>query len=129
MEPLFNDTNASIIISELTRVELYSAICKKVRTQEITKNACDEAINNFEKDCQERFLVTLLDSRVVKKAQTLLQKYGKEHSIRTLDALQLAACLNENAQCIFIAIHTPRASLSDKRSLLLPPHRTIVDIA
>lgn len=98
MEALFNDANASIIISELTRVELYSAICKKVRTQEITKNACDEAINNFEKDCQERFLVTLLDSRVVKKAQTLLKTYGKAQSIRTLDALQLAACLNEIAK-------------------------------
>ncbi len=100
METLFNEPNATIIISELTLVELYSAVLKKVRTQEITGNAHEEAIKNFEKDCHERFIVTLLDSRVVKKAQELLKKYGDEKSIRTLDAIQLAACLNENTEGI-----------------------------
>ncbi len=41
--------------------------------------------------------MSILDSRVIKKAQKLLKKYGNEHSIRTLDAIQLAACLNEKA--------------------------------
>ncbi len=95
MEALFNDAEATIIISELMLVEFQSAILKKLRTGEISDGAKETAIKNFDKDCTERFILTLLDSRIVKKARGLLKKHGDTHSIRTLDALQLAACLSE----------------------------------
>jgi len=36
-----------------------------------------EAIKNFEKDCRERFIVTQLDSRVVKKAAQKQKQGGR----------------------------------------------------
>lgn len=100
MEAIFNDANAIIVISELTRVEFYSAMLKKVRTGDITNEAKEEAIKNFEKDGHDKFILTLLDSRIFKEAQKLLYKYGNDYSIRTLDAIQLAACLHDKTDGI-----------------------------
>ena len=100
METLFDDAESAMIISELTIVEFYSAILKKVRTGEITNEAKDEAIRNFEKDCRDRYMIPLLDSRIIKNAKNLLNKYGNNFSFRTLDAIQLAACLNEKTNKI-----------------------------
>ena len=95
MEAIFNDANAIIVISELTHVEFYSAMLKKVRTGDITNEAKEEAIKNFEKYGRDKFMLTLLESRIFKKAQKLLDKYGRNYSLRTLDAIQLAACLHD----------------------------------
>jgi predicted nucleic acid-binding protein len=92
MEALFTDTESTIIISELTSVEIYSALTKKVRTNEIADSAKEKAIINFRKDCGERFVVIPLDTMTIKKAKALIAKYGSTLSIRTLDALQLATC-------------------------------------
>ncbi len=97
MENIFNDIQSDMIISELTTVEFYSALTKKVRTGEITNEAKNEAARNFRKDCQERFVVIPLDSGTMKDARTIINQHGTQFSIRTLDAIQLAVCMKEQS--------------------------------
>ncbi len=96
MESIFNDIQSAIIISELTTVEFYSALSKKFRTGDISERAKEQAISNFQKDCKNKFIVTPLNRKIVREAITIINKYGNEASIRTLDAIQLAASLMEN---------------------------------
>jgi uncharacterized protein len=96
MDNIFNDKQLEISISELTTIEFYSAVNKKVRTGEITISAKDTAIQNFMKDCHNRFVVTPLNTAILKQAGEIINKYGDKFSIRTLDALQLAACQEDN---------------------------------
>jgi uncharacterized protein len=98
MESIFGDNQCAIMISELTLVKFDSSVAKKVRTGNITDSAKNEAIKNFKKDCQDRFLVNPLDSGIVRSARKLINKYGNKLSIRTLDALQLGSCLDEEQE-------------------------------
>jgi predicted nucleic acid-binding protein len=95
MESIFSDNQCVIMISELTLVEFDSSVSKKVRTGDITESAKNEAIKNFKKDCQDRFFVNPLDSKIIRSAGKLINRYGNKLSIRTLDALQLGSCLVE----------------------------------
>lgn len=102
VEKIFSDKNNTIIISELSTVEFYSALAKKVRMQEIIKQAKEEALKNFHKDCRERFIISPLNVATIKKAKEIIEKYGEIKSIKTLDALQLAACIIENEEIGFV---------------------------
>jgi len=96
MEHIFNDKESTIIISELSTLEFYSALSKKVRIGEITDYARKQAVNNFQNDCKDRFIVTPLGSMIITRAREIVDKYGSKYSIRTLDAIQISACLLEN---------------------------------
>ncbi len=98
MESIFDDNQCAIMISELTLVEFDSSVSKKVRTGNISASAKNEAIKNFKIDCQNRFLVNPLDSRIIRSARKIINKYGNKLSIRTLDALQLGSCLVEEQE-------------------------------
>ena len=98
MESIFGDNQCAFMISELTLVEFDSSVAKKVRTGNITDSAKNEAIKNFKKDCQDRFLVNPLDLGIIRSARKLINKYGNKLSIRTLDALQLGSCLVEEQE-------------------------------
>ena len=74
VERIFNDSNNTIIISELSTVEFSSTLAKKVRMQEITTEAKEEALKNFRKDCRERFIINPLDTTTVKKAKEIIHK-------------------------------------------------------
>ena len=102
VERIFNDKNNTIIISELSTVEFYSTLTKKVRMQKITKEAKEEALKNFHKDCRERFIINPLDAGTIKKAKEIIGSYGETKSIKSLDALQLAACILENEEIEFV---------------------------
>ena len=54
VERMFDQVICSIIISELATIEIYSGLARKLRMQEITKQAKHEAIQNFHKDCKGR---------------------------------------------------------------------------
>lgn len=92
MELIFGEPTNMIYISELSRVEFQSALARMLRTQEINNLAQEEALKNFRKDYKKRFINIPLSSRTVRKAIELINKHGSIFSIRTLDALQLAAC-------------------------------------
>ncbi len=102
VERIFNDSNNTIIISELSTVEFSSTLAKKVRMQEITTEAKEEALKNFRKDCRERFIISPLDTTTINKAKEIIGRYGEKKSIKTLDALQLAACILENEEIEFV---------------------------
>ena len=101
MELIFGDNQCAIMISELTLVEFDSSVSKKVRTGDITESAKNEAIKNFKKDCRDRFIVNLLDSRIIRSARKIINKHGNKLSIKTLDALQLGACLVEEQEGLY----------------------------
>ena len=82
--------NDAIAVSELARVELYSAVFRKLREGEIGKEAGRAVLQRFEEDCRARFDVYHVASLVYEEAVMLLEKYAPRSSLRTLDALQLA---------------------------------------
>ncbi len=103
MDSVFGSRNISIIISELTMIEFYSALSKKLRVGEISHEARQEGIRNFDKDCRNRFIIRFLDRTVVKTAREIIAGHGDRFSIRTLDAIQLSACLSEKPDCFVCA--------------------------
>lgn len=98
VESLFSQADNSLIISELAIVEFYSTVARKLRTGEINPAAYGEVCNNFDDDCEHRFAVAPLSSTVSRGAKELLQKYAMLKSLRSLDALQLAACAEAHEQ-------------------------------
>ena len=98
VESVFGDGDSTIVLSELATVEFHSAIAKKIRTNEITEDAGRQALRNFRKDCTERFIIVPIDSKIIRKAKELIDRHGRTFSLRTLDALQLAACQQEVAE-------------------------------
>lgn len=113
VEAVFNQLESPAVISELATVEIYAALARRVRMGDITARAHDEAIQNFEDDCVQRFIVDPLGSPVMHKARELLQKYGSTRALRTLDALQLGACLmvQSRGEVVFVCADTPLGAL------------------
>jgi len=93
MEQLFNDQSVNLVISELTTIEVASALARRLRRGEISRRAYQVALDNFARDCTDRFILIPLTSRLAERARSLVDKYGQELAIRTLDAIQLAAGL------------------------------------
>jgi len=81
-----------IVISDLTIIEMISALAKKVRTREIETTAFNEAVSAFEEDVLH-FKVIEIESQIKKRASDLLKSVGLENGLRTLDSLQLASAL------------------------------------
>lgn len=120
VESIFSDGESTIVISELTTAEFHSAVAKKIRMKEIEEVAAGQALENFNKDCAERFLIVPLDSRVIRKAKELIDRYGSTFSIRTLDALQLAACqLEEDNEVAFVCADTNLMAVCQREAIQL----------
>lgn len=82
-----------LIISELARVELHSAIFRKQRDKELSAKVMKVVLQRFECDCEERYEVLHVASLVYDEACRLLSRYAGSHGLRTLDSLQLATFL------------------------------------
>ena len=89
---LLNSQENKIWISELVNLEFLSALHRRFRNNEIDENILKDAIEGFEEELN-RFNVEPLSHATVQEARDLLQKYGKEYGLRTLDALHLG-CFN-----------------------------------
>lgn len=88
---LINNSRNEIWISELTIVEFLSVMYRLYREGKIVDDELEEAINGFEEECH-RFVVVPLNIVIIEEAKDLLSRFGKNFSLRTLDALQLASC-------------------------------------
>lgn len=86
--------HSHLIISELARVELHSAILRKQRDKELNAKALKAVLQKFTYDCEERYEVLQIASLVYDEACSLLSRYTALHGLRTLDSLQLATFLN-----------------------------------
>lgn len=105
-----------IFLSELTILEVKSAVWKKVRTGELNINIASKIILCFQKD-YNKFQWIKLETSIIKTASDLLMKYGNK-GLRTLDSLQLAsAMVLKDEDCIFITSDNLLKSLFKQENL------------
>lgn len=86
--------HSHLIISELARVELHSAIYRKQREKQLNAKALKVVLQKFTNDCEGRYEVLQVASLVYDEACSLLSRYVSMYGLRTLDSLQLATFLN-----------------------------------
>ena len=78
-----------IYLSEISKVEFFSAIYKKVRTKNLTLKNANDIITAFVSD-EEKYRFIPINEDIINSSQKLIEKYGVS-GLRTLDALRLAA--------------------------------------
>jgi predicted nucleic acid-binding protein len=78
-----------IFISELARLEIYSALYRKFRNHQIDNVQLNEAISGFN-DQLVQFNLESMNQLILDEAGVMLQNFGKNYGLRTLDAIHLA---------------------------------------
>ena len=92
------EAGARHFLSELSVVELHSVLARLVRTGQITSADFHLARGRFLADIAGNlWQIVAITAIHFHRAQQLLVQHGLVHSLRTLDAIQLAAALNRNA--------------------------------
>ena len=81
--------NNQIYISELARLEMLSAFQRKFRNHQIDLIHLNDAISGFNEQLAA-FNLESLNQLILDEAGTMLQKFGKDFGLRTLDAIHLA---------------------------------------
>lgn len=85
-----------LFLFDIAKVEFTSAIWKKVRTGDLDKEIARQVIACFEND-YDKFNWIRADSTIIDRSRNLFKKYGMA-SLRTLDALQLGACISARSE-------------------------------
>ncbi|MDB5002199.1 MAG: hypothetical protein JWQ34_424 [Mucilaginibacter sp.] len=89
---LANYTITKIFLSEVSKVEFFSAIYKKARTGSLTLQNVHDILDAFIAD-EEKYTFIPIEAEIINLAKSLIEKHGIE-GLRTLDAIQLAtACI------------------------------------
>lgn len=78
-----------IYISEITKIEFFSAIYKKLRTKDLQLQNVNDIINAFITD-EHNYSLILIDREIISISQNLIVKYGVQ-GLRSLDAIQFAS--------------------------------------
>ena len=105
-----------IYLSEIAKIEFSSAIWKKIRQKDLTKEIGNAVISCFEED-SDKFKWIPLNSDVIKSASDLLKKYGDD-GLRTLDSVQLACAVKlKNENCSFFTSDKLLQKLFEKENL------------
>jgi len=113
VDAAFEEKDATRIISDLSVIEFYSALTKKVRTREIPEASFRGAVNLLAQDFQNRVIeITSVSDDDKRSAVILLEKYGISQNLRTLDALQLAVMTRLGPQTITRILCADRAFVS-----------------
>jgi uncharacterized protein len=76
-----------VVISELTRVEIFSVFARREREQSLSTINANLLRSNFLAHAQKEYLITPLNTDIVEDARMLVTKYP----LRSLDAIQLAS--------------------------------------
>lgn len=109
VESLIENQENTIWLSELLKVEFYSALFRRLRSRELSGLQVQKAIAGFE-DSIQPFRVQPLNSLVLDQAQSLLQTEGINFPIRTLDALHFCTfLLLADSDWAFVTADTPFA--------------------
>lgn len=91
VEKLLNKTQPPVLLSDLTRVEMASAIARWTRMNEIDEPQAALIENTFEQDVQAGlYLIRPLSSTHYRRAEKWLS--ARKTALRTLDALHIACC-------------------------------------
>lgn len=90
---------AQIRISRLTVVELRSVFAIKVRTQIVSQEDVSLLLRQFQEDVVSRKLhVFAVHESEFALAERLIEQYGYDRPLRTLDAVQLAVAVGLKSQ-------------------------------
>lgn len=81
-----------IFLAEIAKIEFNSAVWKKVRTKDLTKDEAVEIIDSFQSDYPNYSFIST-DHQLLVAARDLIAKYGFA-GLRTLDSIQLASILS-----------------------------------
>lgn len=113
------EEQSNLIISELARVELHSAIFRKQREGELGQRALKAVMQRFERDCEERYEVLHVASLVYDEACRLLSRDAGAYGLRTLDSLQLATFLTycEKGQDSFVCADRKLAAVAEREGM------------
>jgi len=87
--------NLVITITDLSRIECYSALMKRVRIKEMALKAVEEALDLFEQEIK-KFQIVEVDVIAKELAIHLLSQIAHQHHLATLDAMQLATAILSN---------------------------------
>lgn len=99
VENLLRKTQPPALLSELTRVEMASAIARWTRMEEIDESQAALVENTFERDVQSGiFLVHTLTSSHYRKAEKWIS--ARKTALRALDALHIACCWDSQAKLV-----------------------------
>ncbi len=103
-----------IYISYLTMVEMASALSKKVRTHDLTKQAETALWKTFLNDLHTNKieLVDLHDRHYVRAAD-IIREFGGKYGIKTLDSLHLAVA-HSLPQAMFLCSDKILSQVADK---------------
>ena len=119
VDNLVRQTQPIIVISDLSGVEMVSAMAKKVRAQEIKPETFTAVMTAFEADLPA-FDVQLVTGQTMSEARQLLKKWGIAYGLRSLDAIQLAVALSANRQQkldLFVAADKRLTAVAKQESL------------
>jgi len=86
---LIEDADHTAWCSELAQIEFVSAVHRKFREGVLDEEQLRQALDGFA-EAAHSFYVEPLGQPVTEEAGRLLQKHGRVHALRTLDALHLA---------------------------------------
>ncbi len=81
-----------LYLARITGVEVIAALTKRVRVGTLSQNAAAKAINRFEREFANRYLLVEVSAPIIKTAMAL----AKNHTLRGYDAVQLACALQAN---------------------------------
>ncbi len=99
VENLLRKTQPPALLSELTRVEMASAIARWTRMEEIDEPQAALVENTFERDIQSGiFLVRTLTSSQYRKAEKWIS--ARKTPLKALDALHIACCWDSRAKLV-----------------------------
>lgn len=87
-----NSSDLVIIVSDITQTEFHSAFMRRIRMNEISNSVAFSIFESLDSDMNYYYQVSV-DLVVKNLATKLIDNFGKDRSIRTLDAFQLSAAI------------------------------------
>ena len=92
---IFDEPERRVVISHLTVVEMRSIFAGKVRAGALDPTKANELVERFKVDIgSESIEVFEVTDFHFRQAENMVARYGFEHRLRSLDALQLAVALD-----------------------------------
>lgn len=81
-----------LYLARITGVEVVAALTKRMRVGSLTTAATTKAVNRFEREFSNRYVLVETTPQIIQKAMTL----AKNHTLRGYDAVQLASAIQTN---------------------------------
>ena len=103
----------TIIIAEISIVEVYSALNRRVRETSLDRTGYARVITDFEALCVSEYQLIELTTPIISHTRDLLERYP----LRANDALQLVSALTANAALIAAGLPALTFLSADNRLL------------